>query len=410
MTSLRDRIITGYADHVYPGKVEFYQKYDIVLVPGQRSGPYLFDENGKRYLNCHCNGGVFNLGHRHPEIIRAVCEAMQTCDIGNHHLISGPKAELGKAIADGMPEGLNQVVFGVSGGEAIDLAIKLARAFTGRGGIVSALGGYHGHTGFALAAGDSKFSASFGPLPPGFTQVPFNDLPAMEKAVSEQTAAVLLETIPATLGIVMPEREYFRQASRLCRQKGGLLILDEVQTGLGRTGSRWGFEHFDVEPDLVVIGKGLSGGIYPITATVYHQRHQAFLKQNPFIHVSTFGGSDIGCLAALKTLQISADPAFLKHVAELGALFENRLGALAADYPELGFRLRGLGLMLGLEFRDETTALFMIKLLFDNGIYVVYSGNDPKVIQFLPVLTLTEVQAEEMMTILRSCFRALAGR
>jgi putrescine aminotransferase len=134
------------------------------------------------------------------------------------------------------------------------------------------------------------------------------------------------------------------------------------------------------------------------------------LKQNPFIHVSTFGGSDIGCLAALKTLQISSAPAFLDHVVELGALFENRFGVLAADFPELGFRLRGLGLMLGLEFRDETTALFMIKLLFDHGIYVVYSGNDPKVIQFLPVLTLTPSQAEEAVTVVRDCFGALAGR
>jgi len=410
MTTLRDDIINGYADHVYPGKVEFYRKYDIVLVPGQRSGPYLFDENGKRYINCHCNGGVFNLGHRHPEIIQAVSDAMQTSDIGNHHLISGPKAQLGRHIAMGMPKGLNQVVFGVSGGEAVDLAVKLARGFTGRSGIVSAQGGYHGHTGLALAAGDPKFSAPFGPLPPGFTQVPFNDVPALEQAVTEQTAAVLLETIPATLGIVVPEQEYLRRADRLCRQTGALLILDEVQTGLGRTGKLWGFEHFDVNPDLVVIGKGLSGGIYPITATVYHERHQDFLKQNPFIHVSTFGGSDIGCQAALRTLQISSAPAFLNHVVELGALFESRFGELAADYPELGFRLRGLGLMLGLEFRDETTALFMIKLLFDHGIYVVYSGNNPKVIQFLPVLTLTLPQAEEVVSIFQDCFRALAGR
>jgi acetylornithine/succinyldiaminopimelate/putrescine aminotransferase len=334
---------------------------------------------------------------------------METYDIGNHHLISEPKARLAGKIATGMPKGLNQTVFGVSGGEAIDLAIKLARGVTGRSGIISARGGYHGHTGFALAAGDTKFSAKFGPMPPDFQQVPFNDSTALATAISDQTAAVILETIPATLGIVVPEPGYLPKIEQICRQQGALLILDEVQSGLGRTGKMWGFENFNVKPDIVVLGKGLSGGIYPITATVFDEAYTGFFREDPFLHISTFGGSEIGCLAALETLTITENQEFLTHVCELGRFFENRFRQLGKLYPSLGFKLRGLGLMLGLEFKDETTALFMIKLLFDSGVYVVYSGNDPRVVQFMPVLTISQTDAETIMSILSDCFCKLAG-
>ena len=198
----KDTIIALFKKHVSPGKVDIYSKYNIMLVPHTRNGMYISDIDGNRYINCHCNGGVFNLGHRNKEIIKAVHDAMKLYDIGNHHLISGPKAELAKEIAQTMPKGLNQVVYGVSGGEAIDLAIKLARGVTGRSEIISAKGGYHGHTGFALAAGDKKFRDKFKPMAPGFKQVPFNDLDRLKKVLSQKTAAVLLETIPATLGIM----------------------------------------------------------------------------------------------------------------------------------------------------------------------------------------------------------------
>ena len=160
-------------------------------MPGKRKGYYLYDLEGKAFLNCHCNGGVFNLGHRHPKIIAATRMAMEMWDIGNHHLISAPRAMLGARLAELLPGDINRTVFGVSGGEAIDLAIKLARAYTGRSEIISAYGGYHGHTGFALAAGDEQFKAPFGPMPPGFSQVEFNNLTALEQAISSKTTAVM---------------------------------------------------------------------------------------------------------------------------------------------------------------------------------------------------------------------------
>ena len=278
MDSDRDKTIRLYADHVYPGKVEFYQKYDIVLVPEKRGGCKISDANGKTFYNCHCNGGVFNLGHRNKAVIKAVTQAMETYDIGNHHLISKPKAMLGKMIAQTLPYGLNQVVYGVSGGEAIDLAIKLARGVTGREEIISAHGGYHGHTGFALATGDKKFKEKFKPVPAGFKQVMFNDIDEMEKAVGSHTAAVILETIPATMGIVTPFERYLKMVKEICEKNSSLLILDEVQTGFGRTGKFWGFENYDVKPDMIVMGKGMSGGIYPVSATVYHSLNRCPIR------------------------------------------------------------------------------------------------------------------------------------
>ncbi len=408
MESDRDKIIRLYADHVYPGKVEFYEKYDIVLVPEKRGGCQINDANGKSFYNCHCNGGVFNLGHRNKEIIKAVTHAMENYDIGNHHLISKPKALLGKMISDSMPEGLNQVVYGVSGGEAIDLAIKLARGVTNKEEIISVKGGYHGHTGFALATGDEKFKEKFKPIPPGFKQVRFNHVDELEKAVCSNTAAVILETIPATLGVVTPGDGYLNKVKKICEKNESLFILDEVQTGFGRTGTFWGFENYDVRPDIVVMGKGMSGGIYPISATVYHERYTDFFKEDPFVHISTFGGSEIGCYAAMKVIEISEKKQFLDHVLSLGDFFSEGLKELGEKYPDLGLKIRGRGLMMGLEFKDEITALFLIKILFDNGIYVVYAGNDQRVIQFLPVLNMSKTDAGEILNIIEKSFKTMS--
>lgn len=403
----KDDIIKKFAAHVSPGKVDTYTKYDMLFVPGARKGCYIHDMEGKRFLNCHSNGGVFNLGHRNRRIIRAVMEAMKKYDIGNHHLISAPKAILAEMLAGTMPPGLEHVIYGVGGGEAIDLAIKLARGVTGRAGIISAKGGYHGHTGFALAAGDRKFRDKFRPMAPGYGYVPFNDIKALGKAVTKKTAAVLFETIPATLGIIVPGADYFREAKAICAKAGALLIMDEVQTGFGRTGRLWGFEHFGAEPDIAVLGKAMSGGIYPITATVYHKKYAGFFREDPFLHISTFGGSEIGCFAAMEVLRISREKEFLGGVEWMGRFFRERLEGLAAKYPSLGLQVRGLGLMMGLAFKDEMTSLFLVKLFYDNGVYTVYSGNDPKVIQFLPPLIIAEREARRVLRGIEKSFRAM---
>jgi len=397
-THSKSKTIDLFARHVSSGKVAFFRSAGIYFALGRREGPYLWDLAGeKRLIDCHCNGGVFNLGHRNPEIIEVLRQSLGELDIGNHHLISEGRAALASALARLAPGDLPYTVFGVSGGEAIDLAIKVARGYTGRGKVISARGGYHGHTGLALAAGDEKYRAPFGPVAPGFVQAPFDDAASLEPIIDDDTAAVLLETIPATFGMTIPNPKYFREVRALCDSRGTLLIIDEIQAGLGRTGRLWAIEHFGVTPDIMVIGKGLSGGIYPITATCFREELETVFHQDPFIHISTFGGAEVGCPVALKVLELSSDPAFLSHVQEIGRLFSEGFQALKAKHPQVLVALRQLGLMMGIEMANATCGPLFTKAAYDNGLLSVYANNDPRVAQLLPPLIIGRDLAHEIL-------------
>lgn len=395
----KPRVVELFARHVSSGKVAFFQAAGIDFVLGRREGPFLWDLDGKtRLIDCHCNGGVFNLGHRHPEVIAALEAGLRELDIGNHHLMSEQRALLARRLAELTWED-GYTVFGVGGGEAIDLAIKLARGYTGRSKVISARGGYHGHTGLALAAGDEKYRAPFGPPAPGFVQVPFNDVDALaaEMRAGDAPAAVILETIPATLGMVIADAGYYPAVRRLCDEMGALLISDEVQTGLGRTGRLWAFQHFGVTPDILVIGKGLSGGVYPITATCFRARLESVFHPDPFIHVSTFGGAEVGCRVALKVLEISSEETFLAHVNAIAGVFASGLAALAEKHAGVFTGVRQKGLMMGLELAGPQFGPFFTKAAFDNGLLAIYANNDPRVVQLLPPLIIERPLALEIL-------------
>lgn len=394
----KEQIVSNFANHVSSGKAEFFKGVELDFVFGRREGPYVWDVAGeKRLINCHCNGGVFNLGHRNPQIIQALMESLGELDIGNHHFISEQRAVLAGRLAELTPEDLNYTVFGVGGGEAIDLAIKLAKGHTGRTKIISASGGYHGHTGLALATGDEQYRAPFGPNIPGFVQIPFNDKNALTNALDETTAAVIFETIPATYGMPIPDKTFYPFVKELCKKKGSLLIMDEVQTGLGRTGKLWGIENFDTVPDIMVIGKGLSGGIYPMSATCFNDALQTFFHKNPFIHISTFGGAEVGCPVAMKVLEISSNPAFLEHVQDLAAFFKTGFEELRTRHPEILVGLRQLGLMMGIEMVNDLCGPVLTKVAYDHGILSIYANNDKRISQLLPPLIIERSLAQEII-------------
>jgi acetylornithine/succinyldiaminopimelate/putrescine aminotransferase len=289
------------------------------------------------------------------------------------------------------------VVFATCGGEAVDLAIKVARGSTGRQTIVSARGGYHGHTGLALAAGDPQYRDAFGPNPRGFAQVRFGDATALDDAVDDATAAVLLEPVPATLGIVLPPDGYFAEVARLCRERGALLVLDEVQTGLGRTGRMWAHEHEGVHPDMVVTGKGLGGGVYPIAATLMTRERHAFFDTRPFVHVSTFGGAELGCAVALAVLDVTEAPGFFARVSEVS----KRLGAGFAGLP---FELRRRGLMMGFRFDRPEGGVAAAAAAYEAGLLCAWANHDTSVLQFLPPLVLADEQVEDLIGRVRRAF------
>jgi acetylornithine/succinyldiaminopimelate/putrescine aminotransferase len=391
----RKSLFETFRTHVNGGKVATFERYGFNAVMGRRGGAVFHDAYDSRlWFNAHCNGGVFNLGHRHPRVLAAVREALEVVDVGNHHLPSPWRAELARRLAATTGGHLKGVVFGVSGGEAVDLAIKVVRAGTRRTKVISASGGYHGHTGLALATGEPRYRERFGPNLPGFLQVPFNDLVALERAVDDDTAAVILESIPATLGMPMPKEGYLAGVQALCRQRGAKLILDEVQTGLGRTGRMWSYQHDGVQPDVLITGKGLSGGLYPITATLMTRELHALFDEEPFIHISTFGGAELGCAAALAVLDIVESPGFLERVGQLAEMFRDGLEGLP-------FELRQRGLMMGFKFAGEEGGILAAKMLFDAGIFAVYANNDTRVLQFLPPLVLTDAETAQMIEIVR---------
>ena len=394
--------------HVSAGKAKFYQDVGIDFVLGRREGPYMWDLDGsRRLINCHCNGGVFNLGHHNPRIVAALEEALASLDIGNHHLVSEQRARLAAKLAELTPGDLQYAIFGVSGGEAVDTAIKIARKATQRPKIISANRGYHGHTGLALAAGADKFSAPFLSQSSDFIHVPFNDIEALEQALDDQVAAVILETIPATAGMLIPDDSYLPQVQEICRRNGSIYIADEVQTGLGRTGKLWGVEHYGVEPDILVIGKGLSGGLYPITTTMITPKLERVFHEDPFLHISTFGGAEVGCPVAERVLKISSDPEFLRNVNEVASILHAGIQALQAQAAPTFAEFRGQGLMMGLKMAAPELGLLMTKLTFESGLFCVYSGLDPSVLQFLPPLITDKALAAEILERLGNAFQTV---
>jgi acetylornithine/succinyldiaminopimelate/putrescine aminotransferase len=387
----KKRIIDLFQNHVSSGKVNFFKKYKMDFVMGHREGPWLFDIDGKKKLfNLHSNGGVFNLGHRNKEIIALLKENLNNYDIGNHHLISKARAELAAKIAELMPGDLDYTIFGVSGGEAVDLAIKVARSYTKRKKIISVYGGYHGHTGLSLEAGDVKYRNPFLLDSPDFIQVPFNDLDAIKSVLQNDVASVILETIPATLGMALPEENYLKEIKNICNKVGALLILDEVQAGLGRTGKLWAFEHFDVVPDMVVLAKGLSGGIYPISATIIDKKLETVFHDDPFIHISTSGGAELGSVVAKRVLEISSSSVFLENVNSLSELFQKELEKLQQKHHKYFIGIRRKGLMMGLVLKDELAGPVLTKTAYDNDLLIIYANNDTSVVQFLPPLIMEE--------------------
>ncbi|MGD8608266.1 MAG: aminotransferase class III-fold pyridoxal phosphate-dependent enzyme [Myxococcales bacterium] len=388
-----DDLAAAFAEHVAPHKLAYYERMGLRLVMGRRQGVWFEDAyTERRFINCHCNGGVFSLGHCNPQVTAAVADALGTLDIGNHHFVSGLRAQLASRLSSTFDDALPRVVFGVSGGEAVDLAIKAARGTSGRLRVVSAQGGYHGHTGLALAAGDAAFREPFGPNLPGFVQVPFNDVDAMDAAIDDQTAAVILEAIPATLGMPIPKPGYFEAVRRICDDRGARLLIDEVQTGLGRTGRWWGIQHEGVVPDAIITGKGLSGGIYPITATLLtREMHEVIDNEaNPFVHISTFGGSELGCVAAMAVLDIVGEPGFFERVEALSERF-------GRAFEPLPFELRRRGLFMGLMFEDEMKALSALLRILQQGVFCFPAGNDRRVLQFLPPLILSDEECEDLI-------------
>lgn len=382
-----------------PDKTQFWSDAGIPLVIDRREEYFIYDVSGKRLIDVHLNGGTYNVGHRNPEVIQAITAAMNQFDIGNHHFPSLARTALAEALVATAPKGMTKVIYGSGGGEAVDIALKTARHTTKRRKIVSIIKAYHGHTGLAVATGDDRFAKMFlADDPENFVHVPFNDLAAMDQALrGRDAAAVIMETIPATYGFPLPEPGYLEGVKAACERYGTLYIADEVQTGLMRTGEMWAISKHGITPDIMVIGKGLSGGMYPITAVLVTEQCAGWLREDGFGHISTFGGAELGCIAALKTLEICGRPETRSMVHYISDTIGRGLRRIQAECPDWFVGIRQNGVVMGLEFNAPQGAKLVMRHLYDNGVWAIFSTLDPRVLQFKPGLLLRPGLCEELL-------------
>jgi acetylornithine/succinyldiaminopimelate/putrescine aminotransferase len=384
-----------------PGKTQDWQDMGVDLVIDRRERYYLYDMDGRRLIDVHLNGGTYNLGHRHPELVEVLKAGTERFDMGNHHFPALARTALAEALAACAPSPhLRYTAYGSGGGEAIDIALKTARNATRKRKIVSIIKAYHGHTGLAVKTGDERFSKLFlsEDREGEFVQVPFNDLNAMEDALrGRDVAAVIMETIPATYGFPMPAEGYLPAVKALCERYDALYIADEVQTGLMRCGELWGCMRYGVEPDIMVTGKGISGGMYPIACTLISEKCSGWLREDGFGHISTMGGAELGCIVAMKTLEIVQRPEVKAMVRFIADYLRVGLDRVMAEHPEFFIGIRQHGVVMGLEFNHPQGAKYVMKWLYQNGVWAIFSTLDPRVLQFKPGLLMTQPEAEELL-------------
>jgi acetylornithine/succinyldiaminopimelate/putrescine aminotransferase len=407
----REQVLATAERYVCPDRVRTLRALGVDLVIGRREGYRLWDVDGRELLDLHLNGGTYSLGHRNPELVDVLVRALGELDIGNHHFPSVERAALAERLVNLTP-GARYAVFGSSGGEAVDLAIKSARRATGRRRVVSLSGAYHGHTGLALAAGDERAAQAFlsAGSPGEFVHVPFDDLPAAEAELARgDVAAVVVETLPATVGFPVPSPGYLPGLAAACRRHGTAYIADEVQTGLGRTGPLWAVERFGVVPDALVTAKGLSGGLYPITATLLSERLGAWLEEDGWGHVSTFGGAEVGCRVAQAVLDRTLNDATRATAAGVAARLEAGLADLVACYPDWLVEVRQTGLVIGLRFAHHHGGMLMTGALLRAGVWAIYAGFDPSALQVKPGLLLSDGEVDRVLDALDAACASVAG-
>ena len=406
---LKDQAFADFAEFINPMKVRTMKNAGLHIIEEKREGASVWDITGRRYIDCQTGSGIMNVGRRNPEIVAALKEALDTYDIGVFLLVSRQKAALARKLAEISPGDLKCSIFGVGGGEAVDAALKIARGYTMKAEIIYAEKSYHGHTGFALSAiGREAYKEPFGPLMPGFKMVPFGDVDAMREAFTDDTAAVILEPIQGEGGIHIPPDDYLPQVRQLCDDHEALLVLDEIQTGFGRTGKMFAADHYGIAPDIMTVAKSMGGGIYPISATVFTEEIQDFFVPHPFIHLSTFGGSDLGCLVGLATIQYIEKNNLAERAAQMGQRFREGFDRLTEAYEGLLLEVRQKGLMMGLQYTNQSIGPRMTKKLAERGVIAVYTGNDPAICRLMPPLVITADEVDMVLNTLEDSMKELS--
>ena len=382
-----EETISKYEKYINPSQARLFRFMGLASVEGSAEGWTITDSEGKQFIDCLGGYGMFALGHRNPAVVKAVEDALHTMPMCGKVLFNRQMADLAEKLAEITPGELQYSFFVNSGTEAVEGCLKVARLATKRTKFVAAENAFHGKTmGSLTATGRDLYRDPFKPLLDGFTHVPYGDIEAIKNAVDEETAAVILEPIQGEGGIIVSPDGYLRQVKKVCEAKGALLIADEVQTGIGRTGEWFGVNHDGVTPDLMACAKALGGGVMPIGAIIGTPRAWQGLIEAPFLHTSTFGGNQLACAAGIAAIKYIQEEDLLRRGRETGAYFKAGLEKIMQEYPEVIAQVRGRGMMIGIELTKEGAGGMLMSLMIDKKIIVAYTLNNPKVIRIEPPL------------------------
>ncbi len=391
--ALYQDVIAKYGAYVNPGlaKLMAFAGFGVEM---RAEGAYIFDHEGRKYLDCLGGYGVFALGHRHPTVVEAVKRQLDAMPLSGKAFFGRAQADLAERLAQIAPGALTFSFFGNSGAEAVEAALKFAKMATGRQRIVSTDGSYHGKTMGALSVtGRDKYRKPFEPLIPGVAFVPYGDADAAAQAINAQTAAMIVEPIQGEGGVIVPPKGYLAALRDACSRTGALLIADEVQTGLGRTGAMFGCDREGVGPDLMTLAKSLGGGIMPIGAVMgTPEVWEAVFGRNPLVHTSTFGGGPLACAAGLAALDVIEQEGLVERSRTMGAELKAGLEQVRQAQPDLVGEVRGEGLILGVEFKLDEVGELCIAQMMKRGLCAAYTLNNPRVIRFEPPLIIDSSQ------------------
>ncbi len=368
-----------------------FSKRPVTITKGR--GALVWDIQGKEYVDCTGSYGVCIVGHSHPKVVEAIKRQAQTLISCHASFYNDVRSELLQKLVQITPNGLNKVFLGNSGAESVECAIKLARKFSGKSEIIAMMGAFHGKTMGALSATwDKKYREPFKPLVPGFKHVPIDNLERVNKAITEHTAAILVEPIRGEGGVRIPKNGFLQGLREICDEKNILLILDEVQTGFGRTGKMFACEHWGVTPDIMCLAKSVAGGL-PLGVTIAKENIMSAFKVGE--HSSTFSGNPLVCAAACAAIDVMVEERLTERAAKLGKYFKEKLEELQAKH-KIVRDVRGLGLMIGMELRFDVLNILLKSI--DKGVLILDAGRN--ILRFLPPLVIEKEHIDRVVTVL----------
>jgi putrescine aminotransferase len=380
-------------------------------------GSTLHDLLGREYIDCLGGYGIFSAGVNHPKVVKAVTDQLQRMALNSQELLEPWRAALSRVLAEVTPGELQNSFFINNGTDAIEGAIKLARLYTKRNTFISALGGFHGKSMGSLSLmGKASFREPFQFGLQDVRFVPYGDADALEyefqrcEAVGVRIAGVVLEPIQGEAGGVVPPDDYFPRARELCTRYGALLIVDEIQTGMGRTGKMWGVDHWNIAPDIMCLGKSIGGGVMPLSAFISTAKIWEVMIPNPIIHSTTFGGNPLACAAGLAAIQVTLEEDLPGQAAAKGEFLLRELGCLQQKYPQVLKEAHGKGLLIGMEFPVQEIGWQVASGLFKRGVLVAGTYSKAQVIRIEPALGIPMEMLQEMLNRLEDTFQEVAKK